>query len=222
MWKSHGTCTAIVALVLGLHALMPQAASRNFAPDVVFTGSRLTGWHPLGQAEWRAENGEIIGTPKADGGGWLMLDRSLQDVALASDFRCAAGCKPGILLRAEKTPDGGLKGIFVSLAEGDLGSFRVTLDAQGKETSRERLRPSSGDSSAWRPRQPQRGRQRRGGGLEARPAAVALVPLAAGRLPAAGYPAGSSPRYRRPRGVCARATGTTSSSCSMPTSSGPS
>ena len=40
-----------------------HGASKNFAPDVVFTGSSLTGWQPIGQSTWRAENGEIIGTP---------------------------------------------------------------------------------------------------------------------------------------------------------------
>ena len=40
------------------------AANQNFVPDVIFKGSSLTGWHKLGAADWRAENGEIIATPK--------------------------------------------------------------------------------------------------------------------------------------------------------------
>src|SRR5258708_5927836 len=50
------------------------AANKNFIPDVTFNGSALTGWHPLGQADWRADHGEIVGTPKGGSGGWLMLD----------------------------------------------------------------------------------------------------------------------------------------------------
>jgi hypothetical protein len=73
-----------------------------------------------------------------------MLDRSYQDVAFFASFRCAPGCKAGVLLRAEKTADGGLKGIFVSLTEGALASYRVTLGADGNETSREPLRPAGG------------------------------------------------------------------------------
>jgi hypothetical protein len=120
-------------------------APGNFAPDVTFTGSSLTGWHPIGQATWRAENGEIIGTPKtATPGGWLILDRSYQDVALFSSFRCVGGCRTGLLLRAEKTTDGGLKGIFVSLSDGDLAAYRVTLDANGVQTFKERLRSPGG------------------------------------------------------------------------------
>jgi len=122
--------------------LTGAAASKNFVPDEVFKGSALAGWRSIGHAEWRAQNGEIVATPRA--GGWLVLERSYQDVAFFSSFRCAAGCKAGVMLRAERTPDGGMKGVFLSLAEGDLASYRVTLDADGAETSRERLRQAGG------------------------------------------------------------------------------
>src|SRR5215212_8977758 len=99
---------SLVAVALLLTAGL-SGASKNFAPDATFTGSRLTGWRPLGQAEWRAENGEIIGTPKAGAaGGWLVLDRAYQDVAVFSSFRCNAGCTIGVLLRAEQGADGGM------------------------------------------------------------------------------------------------------------------
>jgi hypothetical protein len=49
-----------------------------------------------------------------------------------------------VLLRAEKTADGGLKGIFMSLNEGDLAAYRLTIDAKGAQTSRERLRGPGG------------------------------------------------------------------------------
>src|SRR5258707_12722735 len=96
------------------------AANQNFFPDVVFKGSVLTGWHTLGQADWRAENGEIIATPKEDSGGWLVLDKGYQDIAFYASFRCSGTCKAGVLLRAEKTPTG-MKGVYVSLNDGDVG-----------------------------------------------------------------------------------------------------
>ncbi|MGH9370256.1 MAG: FG-GAP-like repeat-containing protein [Vicinamibacterales bacterium] len=142
MRNRRGLLYATVAAAVVLLISLPQAASRNFVPDVVFKGSSLTGWRVVGQADWRAENGEIVGTPKA--GGWLVADRSYQDVAFFSSFRCAPECKTGLLLRAETTADGGMKGIFVSLTEGDLASYRVTVDAQGVETSREALRSAGG------------------------------------------------------------------------------
>ena len=50
-------------------ASMIFAASSNFVPDYVFKGSALTGWHKLGAAEWRAENGEIVLRVEDDGIG---------------------------------------------------------------------------------------------------------------------------------------------------------
>src|SRR5580693_9053164 len=77
----------------------------NFVPEYLFKGSSLTGWHTLGQTGWRAENGEIVANPKEESGGWLILDKGYQDIQLNVGFKCSAGCRTGILLRAEKTPD---------------------------------------------------------------------------------------------------------------------
>jgi hypothetical protein len=87
---------------------------------VVFRGSTLAGWHTLGHADWRAQDGEIIGTPR-QGGGWLVLDKGYQDIAFYSSFRCSGSCKTGVLLRAQNTPEG-LNGVFVSLNDGDVAT----------------------------------------------------------------------------------------------------
>jgi hypothetical protein len=127
---------AVVAVVFAAGAV--QTAGPSFRPDASFKGSTLTGWHTLGAASWRAENGELVGTPKS-GGGWLVLDRSLQDVGFYASFLCAPGCETGVLLRAEKTPQG-MKGVYVSLSDASVTNYRVTLDADGKVLSREALR----------------------------------------------------------------------------------
>src|SRR4051812_7480451 len=44
-------------------------AGPTFTPDTTFKGSTLAGWHPLGDASWRAEDGVVIGTPKSASGG---------------------------------------------------------------------------------------------------------------------------------------------------------
>ena len=143
--RAAAVLAAAVMAALATPPLPGSAASKNFVPDLVFTGSTLTGWRTMGEAKWRAENGEIVGTPgTSGGGGWLVADRSYQDVAFYASFRCSASCATGVLLRAEKTADGGLKGIFTSLVAGDLAAYRVALDANGKEISRERLRPAGG------------------------------------------------------------------------------
>ena len=123
---------------------VPVSGTRStFIPDWTFKGSTLAGWHVLGAADWKAIDGELVGTPKSADGGWLVLDKSLQDVEFGADFKCAAGCKTGVLLRAEKTPTG-MKGVFLSLDEGEVGGYAVTLDTTGKIVTRERLRPGGG------------------------------------------------------------------------------
>ena len=166
MWTRCGVSLVAAGAVVAALSPLPSAATRNFAPDAVFTGSSLEGWRQIGQAAWRAENGEIIGT--ASTGGWLVLERSYQDVAFAASFRCAPGCRAGVLLRGERTPDGGMKGIFTSLTEGDLAAYRVTVDAAGRETSRERLRPAGGGQVRVAPApDPTRGGGPGGGGRAA-------------------------------------------------------
>jgi hypothetical protein len=123
------------------------AAGPSFRPDVSLTGSSLAGWHTVGVATWHAQNGELTATPQpgnqSGNGGWLMLDRGLQDVGLYTEFRCAAACEAGALFRAQKTADG-WKGIFVSFTDPDNGSYAVTLDSQGKMLTRNRLRRGGG------------------------------------------------------------------------------
>ena len=99
---------ALVALwSVAVLSVQLRTAGPSFIPDTTFANtSTLTGWHVLGPATWRVDNRELVGTPKESAGGWLVLDRSLQDVSLFASFRCAQGCETGVLLRAEKTAGG--------------------------------------------------------------------------------------------------------------------
>jgi hypothetical protein len=189
----------LILLCTMLFVVGVMAAGPTFRPDFIFKGSSLTGWSPLGQgASWRAQNGEIIGTPSQPQGGWLVLNKSFQDVALYTALSCTGGCKAGVLLRAEKTADGGMKGVFVSLTEGDTVSYAVTLDAQGRETSRESLA-----SLATAARQGGPGAAGAGGPGGGRGAAPGAPAAGGGRGPAPQLPAG----VNLP-GLMARPTGT--------------
>ena len=137
MTPTRGTWV-IVAIALSTMALTAQ---QNYVQDA--THKTLAGWHVLGDATWRAENGEFVGSPTSPAGGWLVLDRSLQDVGVFARFRCEQGCKTGVLLRAEKTADG-MKGIYVATAGDEPGAYAIKLDAGGRELSRERLRTAGG------------------------------------------------------------------------------
>src|SRR5258708_20991574 len=92
------------AILIGVLTSIIFAATKNFVPDATFQGSSLTGWHSLGQAEWRANDGEIFGTPKSESGGWLVLDRGHQDVQFVAPLHCTGACKPALLLRAATAP----------------------------------------------------------------------------------------------------------------------
>lgn len=132
-----GAASAVL-IAIGIYGAGPG----DFVPDGSLKGSTLTGWHQTGQTKWKATNGELTATP-GPGGGWLILDKSYQDVEFFSSFRCSDACKAGVLLRAAKTPDGGLKGVYISLNDGDLAAYDLTLDAQGRETAREKLKPAA-------------------------------------------------------------------------------
>ena len=143
MWKKIG-CGILVAA--GAVLMLPRAgANKNFVPDWTFTGSSLTGTQTLGSAEWRAENGEIVGTPKSPEGGWLIFDKPLEDVEFASTYRCTGGCKTGVMVRTQSSASG-VRGVFVALPDGQdpAGTFALTLDSQGKELTREPLKTAGG------------------------------------------------------------------------------
>jgi len=143
MRKGLFTSAGLVA-VLAAAMTVPISGTRStFVPDWTFSGSTLAGWQVVGDAKWQAASGELVGTATSPSGGWLMLDKGFQDLQFGADFKCAPGCKTGVLLRAEKT-DSGIKGVFVSLDEGALGSYAVTLDASGKELTRDKLTGASG------------------------------------------------------------------------------
>ena len=134
---------AVLAILL-LAPVIANDEEPTFLPDTTFKAASLAGWHALGQADWRVQNGEVVGTVKPGGkGGWLVLDRSYQDVELYASFRCSGGCQTGVLFRVQKTAEG-MQGMLVSLTEGDLALYRVTLGADGQELKREPLRPAGG------------------------------------------------------------------------------
>ena len=128
----------LVTVVLAASSIGAQGPANDFRPDWTFSGSTLAGWHTLGSSQWKAQNGELIGTSVGPGGGWLVLDASYQDLNFFTRFRCAGECRTGVLFRIEKTAEG-MTGVYVVLNAGELAAFRVTLDGAGRETARDPL-----------------------------------------------------------------------------------
>lgn len=123
----------------------------TFKPDQVFSGSSLAGWESVGTASWNARNGELSTTASSDGtngtGGWLLSQRSFQDVAVNTQFKCEGDAEAGIVFRLQKT-DSGWKGVLVSIKGGEIADYAVTFDAGGKETGREPLKVAGGNTLA--------------------------------------------------------------------------
>jgi Domain of Unknown Function (DUF1080)/FG-GAP-like repeat len=140
----------LAAIAAGTLAPYAHADGPNFRADYKLEGSSLDGWKKLGAADWNVENGTITGTPKSPTGGWLMLDKSLSDVALYANVYCSSGCRTGFLLRAAKTPSG-WSGIYVSMTPDDLGAYAVTLDASGIPLSRHKLEKTDSEGGLASP-----------------------------------------------------------------------
>jgi hypothetical protein len=51
----------------------PVSANRNFVPDWTFQNSSLGEFRTLGDADWHAENGEIVGVPHSAAGAQSKL-----------------------------------------------------------------------------------------------------------------------------------------------------
>ena len=141
-----GAAVAFLCLVPTFGERQTFLPGPSFTPDKVLTGSSLADWHIVGQAKWQIHDGELTGTPGPSGsGGWLVMNHSYQDIELFTKFLCAAGCETGILFRTEKTPNGGMKGTYASLSEGNVVKYySVTTDADGKITERTPLRSGGG------------------------------------------------------------------------------
>jgi len=116
----------------------------SFTPDKLFKGSSLDGWRSVGDAKWSAEKGEITADGKnSKGAGWLFLNQSSQDTGVYISFKCDGACDTGVLFRAEKKDDK-TQGYLLSIKDDELSAYSLTLDANGNEVDRKKLRNAGG------------------------------------------------------------------------------
>jgi Domain of Unknown Function (DUF1080)/FG-GAP-like repeat len=113
------------------------------APLSLFDGTSLSGWRVQGPAQWRVENGALLGSCDASGGGWLLTERGFQDFVLRFAFRSTSG-EAGVLLRNaplswsrfSHAKDAGERtmGVYVALSGVHAGEMSLlTLDGHGKQ-----------------------------------------------------------------------------------------
>lgn len=99
-------------LFLGLVLVVFQAGFaqnwgvvENWTP--LFNGENLNGWHQLnGQAKYRVENGEIVGTTVANTpNSFLVTDKDYGDFILELEYKVNDHMNSGIQIRSESKPD---------------------------------------------------------------------------------------------------------------------
>src|SRR5262245_24461206 len=81
---THKRAYLMAVAAIPLLLMLPvSGAGPTFRADYKFTGTALTAFKPVGQADWKVQNGEIVGTPKDANGGWLLLDaKGFQDTQM--------------------------------------------------------------------------------------------------------------------------------------------
>lgn len=143
--------------------------SLTFIPEFTFEDSGIKDWTIIGDADWKVQNGEIIGSAKSgSSGGYLMLNRSFQDVGLRTLFKPDNTGELGILFRIEKINDE-YKGILLSIKGTEVSHFQVLLDKNGKEKSRQKLRPGGGIRYRLAPPETEEEKSRRLSGVSSNP-----------------------------------------------------
>jgi hypothetical protein len=136
-----GMALAILLAMISKNSKPAFAAAATTGPRPAFDGKTLSGWRQQGQATWKVDKGEIAGTVQGGSGGWLVLNDSYEQVGVEFWFRCTGDCQTGVLLGMQTEGDR-TTGTYLSLAEGDLGRYEMTLGGQGQEISREKPKPA--------------------------------------------------------------------------------
>lgn len=98
-------CTAVPAILLALSLSSCNEPVKDYLTPL-FNGENLDGWHTLGgQATYRVENGEIIGTTVADTPNtFLVTDALYTDFILELDFKTDSVSNSGVQIRSNSVP----------------------------------------------------------------------------------------------------------------------
>jgi hypothetical protein len=82
----------ILSLALAIACVAAVAGEKQTAWKPLFDGKTLTGWHPVGDGEWKVEDGAIVGrADKTKLYGLLVSDRMFKDFTVRFKFKCLSG-----------------------------------------------------------------------------------------------------------------------------------
>lgn len=147
-------CTAVPAILLVLGLSSCNEPVKDYLTPL-FNGENLDGWHTLGgQATYRVENGEIIGTTVADTPNtFLVTDALYTDFILELDFKTDSVSNSGVQIRSNSFPwyrDGIVHGYQVEIDP----SKRAWSGGIYDEKRRKWLNPLEGNPAAQKAYKP--------------------------------------------------------------------
>ena len=105
MRESHLLTAAVATVLIGRGLAPVFALDRCSARTRGSPARRLTGWNTVGDASWRAENGEIIGTPKS-GGRLAHADDPFRMLASTRAFDVPPGARRAFCSAPKRRPRG--------------------------------------------------------------------------------------------------------------------
>jgi len=76
-------------------------------------------WHPVGDADWRVQDGVLYCEPR--GSGWLRTGREYGDFTLALEFAVSEECNSGVFLRTDEQGRPAFRGMEIQILD-DAGS----------------------------------------------------------------------------------------------------
>lgn len=136
----HRSWLAVAAYAALLTSALVSAQGPHMDTSKIFNGASLSGWRPVGAAEWRVANGEMLGRA-GSAPGYLALEKRYQDVILRFLYQCQ-NCDAGVIVRNAESSSapGTTNALYVALSGPDAVTLSgVMLDGQGKILDRQQL-----------------------------------------------------------------------------------
>lgn len=122
----------VIALVTASLALAADEKPKEGADGggkwtPLFDGKTLTGWHPIGQGEWKVQDGAIRGVNKAANDfGHLVSDQSYTDFTVRMKYKTVAG-NSGFYFRIKPEGGSGVSGFQAEIdPRNDVGGLYET------------------------------------------------------------------------------------------------
>jgi hypothetical protein len=95
-WATFAFLIVCGISVLSAQNLRHAAAQSDFGWIMMFDGETLSGWTPIGNANWRLENGAIVAD---NGNGFLVSEQSYADYQLRVEFWIEEKTNSGVFIR---------------------------------------------------------------------------------------------------------------------------